>query len=85
MRFHYIIKNEGRRSAFSDTIALSQEARDPARRGAQCVNNGLSVPDPLGWGGAGGAAQSCGPHCRVWEENPPAPPNEARAVPSGPA
>lgn len=34
---------------------------DPARRGAQCVNNGLSVPDPLGWGGGRwGAAQSCG-------------------------
>lgn len=34
---------------------------DPARQGAQCVNNGLVVPDPLGWGGGRrGAAQSCG-------------------------
>ena len=33
----------------------------PARRGAQCVNNGLMVPDPLGSGGGQwGAAQSCG-------------------------
>lgn len=34
---------------------------DPVMRGAQRVNNGLVVPDPLGSGGGQwGAAQSCG-------------------------
>lgn len=34
---------------------------DPAMWGAWCVNNGLMVPDPLGWsGGQWGASQSCG-------------------------
>lgn len=81
MRFCYIIKNEGRRAAFSDTIALSQEVCGPGRWGAWCVNNGIMVPTlSAGVEAGGGLLRAVGSPHRVWGGNPPVPPNKALAL-----